>query len=446
VTVLCQTATAVGAFSRQTHETSVQCGVPDTAATTVHPEAIPVQPPDAAYQRRLVLFLSIATFFEGYDFLALSQVLPNLRRSFELTQSQGGFLFAAVNVGTMLAFFLVRQADRWGRKRTLTITIAGYTTLTCLSGLAPNVYVFALLQMAARVFLMAEYAVSLVIAAEESPANKRGTLIGIIAGMAALGSIVCAGVAPLLLKTELGWRAVYLVSVVPLVLLAWARRGLRETHRFARDANAVEAASFPWFRLWRSPYRGRMLLVASIWFMCYLPANNAVAFFKEYAVTDLGWTDAAVGKAVVIAALGSLPLIFATGTLLDKLGRRGGGTLIFLVGAVGIAAVYQVHHPVVLTVALIMAMYAATAFLQVANMVTAELFPTTLRSDAFGWCNNLLGRSSYVISPIVIGLVAEEVGWGNAIAPTAGFFLLAMVVLRLLPETAKRELEDSASV
>lgn len=415
-------------------------------AAPVHPVATQAEPYDAAYQRRLVLFLSVATFFEGYDFLALSQVLPNLRRSFELSEFQGGLLFTVVNLGTMLAFFLVRQADRLGRKRILTITIAGYTTLTFASGLAPNVYVFAVLQMLARVFLLAEYAVSLVMAAEESAAEKRGLLIGIIASMAALGSIVCAGVTPLLLKTALGWRAVYLVSVVPLVLLAWARRGLRETRRFSTSADVHGTEAFPWFRLWNSPYRGRMFLVAAIWFLCYLPANNAIAFFKEYAVSDLGWTDARVGFAVSTAAIISLPMIFATGKMLDWLGRLRGGAVIFLIGAVGIAAAYQVKHPVLLTVSLIFAMYAATAFLQVANMVTAELFPTELRSDAFGWCNNLLGRTSYVFSPMVIAAAAQKWGWGNAMAPTAVCFLFALVVLRFLPETAKRELEDSARV
>ena len=33
--------------------------------------------PLTPYQRRLFVFLSVATFFEGFDFLALSQILPN---------------------------------------------------------------------------------------------------------------------------------------------------------------------------------------------------------------------------------------------------------------------------------------------------------------------------------------------------------------------------------
>ena len=59
------------------------------------------------YQKRLVVFLSVATFFEGYDFIALSQLLPGLRQEFGLSKWQGGAMVGAINVGTMLAALLV---------------------------------------------------------------------------------------------------------------------------------------------------------------------------------------------------------------------------------------------------------------------------------------------------------------------------------------------------
>ena len=122
-------------------------------------------PAFTSYQRKLLLFLSVASFFEGYDFFALTQILPNLRADLGVDQFGGGLLVGFINCGTILAFVLARKADRWGRKPLLTATIAGYTVFTFLSGLSPNVYVFALLQMVARIFLIAEWATSMVIAA-----------------------------------------------------------------------------------------------------------------------------------------------------------------------------------------------------------------------------------------------------------------------------------------
>ncbi len=184
------------------------------------------------YHWRLLIFLSVATFFEGYDFLALAQILPQLAADMELSKTGVGLLNAVVNAGAVAAFVLVRKADVWGRRRVLTITIAGYTLFTLFSGLAPNVWWFAPLQFIARMFLIAEWATSMVYAAEEFPTAKRATIIGVIQGFSSLGGIVCAGVVPFLLKTPYGWRTVYFVGVIPLVLLAFARRNLKETSRF----------------------------------------------------------------------------------------------------------------------------------------------------------------------------------------------------------------------
>ena len=47
-----------------------------------------------------------------------------------------------------------------------------------------------------------------------------------------LVDVACAGVVPAILPTSLGWRGVYFVGAIPLLLMAVARRSLRETRRF----------------------------------------------------------------------------------------------------------------------------------------------------------------------------------------------------------------------
>ena len=72
----------------------------------------------------------------------------------------------------------------------------------------------------------------MVYASEEYPSDRRGTVIGVLQAFSSLGAIFCAGVTPFLLSTAYGWRTVYLVGVLPLVILAFARRNLKETQRF----------------------------------------------------------------------------------------------------------------------------------------------------------------------------------------------------------------------
>jgi MFS transporter, putative metabolite:H+ symporter len=400
---------------------------------------------DARYQRRLLIFLSVASFFEGYDFLALAQLLPNIRAHFGLSPTEGGALVMVVNAGTMIAYVLVRQADRWGRKRVLSITIAGYTLASFLSGLAPNAWLFALGQLVARVFLIGEWAVAMVVAAEEFPAERRGSAMGIIQAASSLGAIACAGLVPLLVKLPTGWRTVYFVGALPLLMLSFARRSMKETRRF-EELQSDGAKKRALFDVLKGPHRRRVIELALVWTLAYVCTQSAVTFWKEFAVGERAMSEGAVGLSISIAAVGSLPLIFLSGKVLDVIGRKRGAVIIFLATSLGTVGAYQFTSQIPLTVALIVAIFGTTAILQVLNAFTAELFPTDSRADAFAWSNNLLGRVGYVLSPLAVGYAAERTSWSLAVSATAVFPLVALgLILALFPETSGKELEETAA-
>ncbi len=399
--------------------------------------------PLTAYQWRLIGFLSVATFFEGYDFLALSQILPELRAEWSLTEGQAGALVAVANVGTVAAYGLVRLADRWGRRPVLTLTIAGYTIATLLSGFAPDVWAFGILQLLARVFLIAEWAICMVYAAEEFPADRRGLVIGVIQAFSAFGAIFCAAVVPALVRFG-SWRAVFFAGILPLILVAFARRSLAETKRFeARDTRAPR----DFFAVWRLGYGRRLLQIAAIWAATYLCTQTGVAFWKEFVTRERGFTNDDVALSMTIAALGSLPLLFGVGKLIDVLGRRKGAVVIFVLTALGVLGSYNLHGQTALTAALVLGIFGSSAVLPVLNAFTTELFPTEVRSDAYAWANNLLGRTSYVLAPLVVGQLATTWGWGPSVSLTVVGPVVALVlILAWMPETRGRELEDSAAL
>jgi putative MFS transporter len=399
----------------------------------------------SGYQKRLIAFLSVATFFEGYDFYALTQILPNLRAEFGLDKADAGLLMTVVNLGTMVAALLVRRADRWGRRRVLAVTIAGYTACSLATAFAPDVWSFAVLQLLGRVFLIGEWAIAMVIAAEEFPAEKRGLMLGVIQACSSLGSIACVAVVPALLATSWGWRSVYVVGAVPLIIVAYARRGLRETRRFQEQVTAT--ASKPLIAILRGPYRRRVLQLAAIWCITYVATQNAISFWKDFAVTERGWSDAQVGVSLTIAALVAMPLVFLVGKLLDVAGRRPGAVIIFGATAAGIVLAYTVDSRLLLTTGLVLGVFGVSAVLPVINSYTTELFPTDLRGDAFAWANNLLGRIGYVGSPVVLGALAQQWGWGPVLAWTAVCPIVAVaLILALMPETRGRELEETSAL
>jgi putative MFS transporter len=149
----------------------------------------------------------------------------------------------------------------------------------------------------------------------------------------------------------------------------------------------------------------------------------------------------------MIAALGSLPLVFGSGKLLDAVGRKRGAVVIFCAASGATLLAYLAHDFWWLTLGLTGGIFAASACLPVLNAFTLELFPTELRADAFGWSNNLLGRIGYVLGPFLVGLFAEQHGYGPTIAVSAIFPLIALaLILTRLPETGGKELEETSAL
>lgn len=400
-----------------------------------------------SYQKKLFVFLSVATFFEGFDFFALTMILSDLKAEWGLEPAQLGWLVAGINAGTVVAFLLVRKADRWGRKKVLSLTILGYALFTFLSGLSWSVWSFAAFQFVARIFLIGEWATATVYAAEEYPADRRGTVIGVLQAFSSLGAILCAGVVPFLIKTEFGWRSIYFVGVAPLLILAFARRGLKETRRFEEKRAQGLAKQRPVTQVLRTPHRKRVLQLGVIWFLTYACSNTAVAFFELHATEDLHWAKSDVSSVMMISALLSMPLIFGAGKLLDVVGRRAGATFIFIATSVGVFAAYTLDGKWALAAIMTLAVFGVSSVLPVLNAFTSELVPTEFRGDAFALSNNLLGRIGYVLAPIVIGVIAARSDWGTAVAPTAIFPLVALALILLwLPETNRKELEETAKL
>lgn len=397
------------------------------------------------YQIRLLMFLSIATFFEGYDFIALVQVLPKLVETMSLDQGSTGIMVSIINIGSILSFFIIYLADRLGRKHMLAITIAGYTIASFLTGLAGSPWAFAAIQLLARIFLLGEVAIAMIYAAEEFPANRRGRVIGMLQVSATLGIIFCAGITPILLKTDLGWRSIYFVGTIPLILVAFARRNLKETKRYKQSKNnEIRESIRDFIHLVKGPYAPRVFLIASIWALTYMCAQSLITFWNLHAIHSLGMSYESVSRCIMIAALGSTPLLFGIGRLLE-LGRRKASILVYTLLILGTIGCYNLTNENLLIASLILSFFAVSGVVPILNAYTVELFPTEMRANAFAWCNSLLGRLGYVFSPLLVGFAALHVGYGMAVTATAIFPLIALIIiLKKLPETAGLSLETTS--
>ncbi|MGO8692830.1 MAG: MFS transporter [Rectinemataceae bacterium] len=390
----------------------------------------------------LILLVSTASFFEGYDFIILNLILPLLQKEFRIDIREVGVAASAIALGTIAAFFVIRLGDSLGRRALLIWTVLGYTAATALTAFSKSIGAFVVLQFAARVFLVAEWGISTVIVAEEIPAGRRGLGISIVQAAAGLGGIVGSAIFPIVERSPMGWRAMYLVGILPLMAVFFIRRSLKETRRFALvRASTAKGPSFG--EILAPQYRAKLVLVALLWCFMYLGYTSVYTFYTTFAIQERGLDIRQVSLIAAIAFTLGLAGFLVAGRLMDSWGRRPTAVTFFTAGGVSTALVFQAPRAL-LGPALVVLIFFMTAYLTICGTYTAELFPTRLRSSAAAWTNNTLGRVGMVLAPAMVGSLAGPLGGVGPAVSLMGLFpvLAAAIVFFFLQETKKKELED----
>ena len=70
--------------------------------------------------------------FEGFDFMVINLALPFITRIFNPRPKRQFYAFSS-RVGTLLAFFVVRLADRWGRRPIFLWSVILYSFLSLIT-------------------------------------------------------------------------------------------------------------------------------------------------------------------------------------------------------------------------------------------------------------------------------------------------------------------------
>ena len=391
------------------------------------------------YPRRLFALLVVATLFEGFDTKLASLVLPLLGREFGVGPQQLGAMLSFTGFGMLAASALLPAADRFGRRPLFLFALGGFAVLTLATAAANGLVAFAALQFGARMLLVTELALAYVMLGEELPAASRGRANALLGAFASVGASLPAFFLAPLESVGLGWRGLFALGALPLLLLPLAFRWLREP-----PVSAASLAAGPprWRALLAPGLRGRLVDVSALWWTVSFWSATALYFFTYYAFEERGWT----AQHLQWLPLGTLPVGFVgywgAGWVMDRVGRRPAASLYLVGAAVATLVCFQATRD-----AWIYAAYFALIGLgglwTIAATLTTELFPTALRATAMGVANHAVGRTGLILGPLVAGALAERMGsTGAAISLLAGLNLVCLPLLwGLLPETRDVELE-----
>lgn len=407
---------------------------------------MPTRPALADEHKRLLWLLAVATFFEGYDFSVITVALPQLRDDFGLSKSSASLWVAVLYLGALPAVWLTRRADRFGRRQALLISITGYTVATACTAVTPSIETFVAAQFVARFFIAAEVSVSWTLVAEELPADRRGFGFGILALADALGvgwaSILQATV---LAPTGASWRWLYAAAVPVLLVAAFLRRALPESHRFTSAAREHHLVTH-WSAVLRPPHRRRLLLVAGTLLLLSL-SSQAVTFVVDFMQSERGLSSSAANITLVGAGTLVLPVLTGAGRLSDRVGRKPVVCTALVVEVAGLFVFFFLAHGQLPLLAALTLVYAGTfAAWPTGGSFGTEMFPTNVRALANSTVAiaRLVGQFfSFALASAFIALTGTQ---ANAVAIlTVGPLAGAVLIARFFPETGGRDLEDVAA-
>jgi MFS family permease len=399
---------------------------------------------------RMLGIIALAILFESYDQAMLTAALKQIAEAFGVRESDLGSVLGWVHLGAVPAFLLVPFADRLGRRRLFLGSLVGLSVATFCSAFAQSLVQFVALQMLGRTFMVACSATAFVIITEEFPAAHRGWGIGILGALGTLGY----GLGLLLFAAidvlPHGWRAMYLVGIVPVLLLPFFRRRVQETARFDRQQREREESGLVegWLPGWWRPlrelalrYPGRALAVASIGALGSAGHTVAFSFSAYFVQAEHGW---APGQYTAMALMaGTIGIVGHpwTGRVADQRGRRRVG--LFVLGSFPLLALAFYHGPGwSLPLIWIPLVFTLTGGGTLMRALSTELFPTSYRGTASGWLQlfEAAGRSSGLF---VLAWTTPEGASNTPMISVIVFASLAAgLIVLLVPETGRRELED----
>ena len=408
-----------------------------------------------AYLWGLLGMLASATIFEGYDITILKLCTPYIAKAFSLSDTEVGAMAAVVRFGGMLSFFVLILADRFGRKAIISTTVLFYALFTLMTALSSGLISFTIFQSFAQIFLAAEFGIAMVIISEEFPDRMRGSAISILQTATLLGVVVAGSLFAVVAESRFGWRGMYFIGVAPAIIVFFIRRSMRETVRFTTRVGATKAAADtvemqkPFaarlrerFAPFLGPWRGRLILVSTLWNTIGLIGGPTITFFALFAKRDHGFTAGKIASATIVAyVLGSVGSLVC-GLLMDQIGRRFTTCLYYVASAISMFCLFRLSHH--LTLSYIATMFAYQGARTATSAFSTELFPTEIRATGYSLTVQVIGQIGWTLSPLAVGIVAGIV---NDLGLAASYFAIGPIVGALLvflfaPETKGKTLEE----
>ncbi len=370
--------------------------------------------------------------------------------------------------------------DRWGRVKTMLLTIWLYSLFTGLSALSVSVYDFALYRFLTGLGVGGEFAVGVALVAEVMPPHIRPYMLGLLQAFSAIGNVTAAllymGVGWLELRGTFEglyvggwgpitpWRGLFLIGTVPAVIAIIVRRRLKEPERWTEVAGSGTKPLGSYTELFGTPrWRRHALLglmlafagVVGLWGIAFFSIDLQKSIFEKlyaeqgvFGAEKAGWTKIWAGVTSIMINVGAFFGMTGFSSLTARIGRRPTFAIAFVAAAASTIMVFLFmdDHLDLFWMLPIMGFCQLSLFGGYA-IYFPELFPTRLRSTGTSFCYNV-GRFVAAAGPTTLGLLQSQVFAGYAEpmryagVTMCAVYIVGLAALPFLPETRGEALPE----
>jgi MFS family permease len=384
---------------------------------------------------------------DAFDVQAYSLAIPAIIATLALTNQDVGIIATSTLLASALGGWLGGiLADRFGRVRSLQITVAWFAFFTFLSGFAQNFEQLLVCRALMGLGFGGEWAAGAVLMAEVIAPQHRGKAVGMVQSAWSIGWGVAVLLATLLfslLPQNEAWRILFWSGLAPALLAIVVRRFVEEPDVYVAARNQREKSGDKTniTEIFAPAILRRTLLCALLTTGTQGGYYAIATWLPSFLKTERHLSVIGSGGYLAVIIIGSFAGYTAGAYLSDMIGRRN-TFIFFALGAITTVIIYT-YLPIDDTWMLFLGFplgFFASGIFSGMGAFLAENFPTRIRAAGQGFTYNF-GRGVAALNPTFVGIATASMPLGKAIALFSLIaYALVIIAAFILPETKGKAL------
>lgn len=396
--------------------------------------SMPVSIAGKSYLGTLFVICFLSVLFGGIVSTLMAVYLPVAVRDLLGNKSANelnrisAFINAAFVFGWAIGGFVWGWiGDRIGRKQTIIFSVACYGLFTLLTAYLPGWSAVVLCRFLSGFGMGGVLVATTTIMVEEWPEKTRAIFLGILSISMPIG-IFSAG---MINGVASDWHSGFLIGIVPLVIAIVSIWWLKESEPWKQHRENPGEYIHRDNTIFSGTHK-RDLLVGSVIFGTMLVGLWAVfSWIPTWIQSLITVSDGNKERSLsmMIFGAGGLTGGFLSGWIVNAIGSRKSMFLCFTVCSLLSFLLFKTNHsfsPVIYVEISLMALFFGISQ-GVLSVYIPELFPTSIRSTATGFCFNI-GRLFTATAVLFVGVLESFFGgYGNSLFIFSMVFVLGLI-------------------